>query len=231
MMTCNECGNELRETAKFCVNCGATIAQTADISSNEHASEGISYVSADEEAGSNLGELSLEDAEHYLFDYLDFIKENLLSPSSIFSQKNEVWIFGLVNLILYSVVLAMNTYGAFFTMFIQMLALQAAFVGVLFVVNKFLIKGTDSYLDALGKYGGMVSGQIILFLLIWFFGVDSGFGSFLIMIASIYQLLIFNVYIFESQTDEKRKVDNYYQLILSYIPFIMVMSFMFNRFL
>lgn len=230
MKYCTECGNELRDSAKFCVSCGTKVELMDRVENtfvNVVEEEGASSAVV-EETGSILGGLSLDDAEHYLLEYLGFMKDVLLSPSSIFSKENEIWIFGLVNLVLYSIVLALNTYGKFFTSFFEMFVLQAAFVAVLFTVNKFIVKGTDSIFDALGKYGGLASGQIILFFLIWLLGVDSDFGSLLSLIASINQLLIFNMYIFESQTNEEGRVDNYYQLILSYIPFVIVMALVIN---
>lgn len=228
MMICNECGNELRDTAKFCVQCGTKVDQKTKIQAGESERAENSSTLEMEETNSENSKSQLDTIEFYAFDYFDFIKETLISPSSVFSKEGEIWKFGVTNLIIYSIILAINNYEPFFGAFFGYAILQVIFVGLLFLINKFILKGKDTFLDALGKYGGLISGQMIIFLLMQFVGIDSALGGILFFVTLLNQLLIFNLYVLNSQTTEKKRFDNYYQLLVSYIPLIALTFFLFK---
>lgn len=220
MILCNECGNELNNTAKFCRNCGAKID-----AKNAEVVEGSGSAAINRQIEETAGEVATAEAgtvETYFFDYLDFFKETLLHPSSVFRGGYTDWILGAISVGLFAIISAIISEEPFASSIVTALITEAVFVGILFLLNKYLLGGQDTYTDALGKYGGLINSQIILSLVLALVGVDSGFGAFLFFVVLINQLNIFNLYVLNSQSNVQHKLDRYYQLLVSYIPFIIL---------
>lgn len=238
MLICNECKAQLKETAKFCTNCGTKVDYT-DVEkvavqdtdqANAVENQDIESVAGDKTAAVTNTPGVVED---YLFDYWDFLKESLMTPSAVFRSGKATWINGLISVGLFSIVITLNIHvgimaynQTFLTSLLWVGISQAVFVGVLFLINRFLLGGSDDYLAALGKYGGLINTQIILFLLIKLLGMNSSFTGFLVLVALLNTVNIFNLYVLNSQTNKKGKLDKYYQLILSYIALAFMMYLM-----
>lgn len=240
MIICNECGAQLKEAAKFCTNCGTkvdplTVEKVESQEAGEvSAVENPNIVSASVEKSEAVTS-SPSAIENYLFDYWDFLKESLITPSAIFTSSKGTWINGLISVVLLSIAITMNIHvgyiaytESFFSILLVNGIVQAIIVGVFFVINRFVLGGNDDYPDALGKYGGLINTQIILFLLIRLLGIGSSFSGFLVLIILLNTVNIFNTYVLKSQTNKKGKLDNYYQFIVSYIA-LAVLIFLIMR--
>src|SRR5699024_4814457 len=100
--------------------------------------------------------------------------------------------------------------------------LQLAIVSLLFMLNNYLLSGKDTYVETLSKYGGLMNTQIILSLILRIIDFDSYLALFILFVLAINQLNIFNLYIFNTQSRSKEKLDSYYQVLISYVALIAV---------
>lgn len=222
MNYCIDCGNEMKETAKFCPNCGShSGGQTGNQAPVQKANmnESVEKTQTEQSKAQQTGTVVIDTAavQDGFFSYVYFLKDTLIAPTSVFYKG--VWINGLISIILCSILLAFNVQESFFAEFVEVMMVQMAFVGILFILNKFLFKGTDSFLDSLAKYGGLVNTQIVLLVAILLLGIESGLGALLLVTLGLNQINILNLYICKSQEGKAGKIDNYYQTILSYIAF------------
>lgn len=242
MIQCNECGNELKSTAKFCRYCGSKIhipskknieATNSVVIDNQedNMTSGVSQTHETTGEAPNQvpnqaptqGSGQAAVLEGYFFDYIDFFKETLSQPSIVFKGGHKNWVLGAISLVLYAIILAFNIDESLFSTVIIISFSEIVFVGLLFLLNNYLLGGRDTYQDALVKYGGLVNSQIILALVLVLIGLDSEMGTFIMVLKLINQLNIFNLYILNSQGNVNHKLDRYYQLIVSYIPFVIML--------
>src|SRR5699024_818023 len=100
--------------------------------------------------------------------------------------------------------------------------LQLAIVSLLFTLNKYLLLGKDTYIDVLSKYGGLMNTQVVLSLILRIIDFDSSLAIFILFVLVINQLNIFNLYIFNTQSRSKEKLDSYYQVLISYVALLAV---------
>lgn len=236
MKKCMECHTKLKSTAKFCTNCGTKVdpITPTEIKSNEEnlgkdeiVSEDI--VSADTTATSPRESDVLQS---YFYSYGEFLKETLIKPSAVFISKEATLMNGLISLGLYSLVLTLNTETEYFMNFIRFVVFQAIIIGILYLVNKFLIGGADEFLAVIVEYGGLINSQILLFLFIWLFGIASRVGIILFFLGLFNQVNIIYLYILQHQgRNNQPKVDKFYQLVIAYIPLYFVIYQMFREFL
>lgn len=166
--------------------------------------------------------IDFESIEFYFFSYLDFLKETLMRPSSVFEFDNHSWIFGTVSLILFSLFIPFPANQDFWPAVFVNVILQLAIVSLLFMLNNYLLSGKDTYLEVLSKYGGLMNTQVILSLILRIIDFDSSLAIFILFVLVINQLNIFNLYIFNTQSRSKEKLDSYYQVLISYVALIAV---------
>lgn len=234
MNFCTECGSEMKANAKFCTNCGSKVKVTAGSPLKENKipeTEPVHVRPGDKVSSQQAGTIVIDSAavQEQVFSYLYFLKDTLIAPSSVFLKGT--WLNGLISLILFVLIQTVLIPLPFLSSFFQNVITQAAFVGILFVINKYLLGGTDSYLDALKKYGGMVNTQIILLLLVLIIGVQRPMGLFFLFVTILNQINLFNIYIFSSQKKQSSKIDSYYILLFSYVALAAILYVMFRHFL
>jgi len=150
-----------------------------------------------------------------------------MRPSSVFEFDNHSWIFGTVSLILFSLFIPFPANQDFWPAVFVNVILQLAIVSLLFTLNKYLLLGKDTYIDVLSKYGGLMNTQVVLSLILRIIGLDSFLGAFILLVLLINQLNIFNLYIFNTQPKSKEKLDRYYQILISYVALLAVVSVVF----
>src|SRR5699024_6218377 len=225
MILCNECGNKLRSTAKFCKNCGTKVdpdnvrivegTETDGVEEIDPGEEVVENVTSEQVA--NSPSIDFDHLLNYFFSYLDFLKETLVKPSSVFKLDNHSWILGTISLVLFSLFIPLPVNQDFWPAAFVNVILQLAIVSLLFTLNKYLLLGKDTYIDVLSKYGGLMNTQVVLSLILRIIGLDSFLGAFILLVLLINQLNIFNLYIFNTQPKSKEKLDRYYQILISYV--------------
>src|SRR5699024_4830099 len=235
MILCNECGNKLRSTAKFCKNCGTKVdpdnvrivegTETDGVEEIDPGEEVVENVTSEQVA--NSPSIDFDHLLNYFFSYLDFLKETLVKPSSVFKLDNHSWILGTISLVLFSLFIPFPADQEFWLDFFVNVILQFAIVSLLFILNKYLLSGKDTYLEALSKYGGLMNTQVILSLILRIIDFDSSLAIFILFVLVINQLNIFNLYIFNTQSRSKEKLDSYYQVLISYVALLAVVSVVF----
>lgn len=243
MNICTNCGSELRETAKFCTACGqpaiaeTVLENTVDSNKNE-----VEYSEAVVESnGENVSEVTSENSEPatsflddvigIFYDYIYFFKDTITKPSSILSQANGNWINGLISIILFSALIPFTMNIVYFQPFIEYLLFQAISVAILFAANHLMADGTDSFLDIVEKFGGLLNTQIILALLMTISLASNNGGLVgILQFAIIFNHFnISNLYVLDLQKTSTKKMDRYYQfiifnIVLTIVAFIMVLQ-------
>lgn len=235
MILCNECGNKLNSTAKFCKNCGAKVDVENAVMVEETEIDRVKKIDENEEATENISaaeatttsSIDLDRLEYSFFSYLEFLKETLMKPSSVFEFDNHSWIFGTVSLILFSLFIPFPANQDFWPAVFVNVILQLAIVSLLFMLNNYLLSGKDTYLETLSKYGGLMNTQVVLSLILRIIDFDSSLAIFILFVLVINQLNIFNLYIFNTQSRSKEKLDSYYQVLISYVALLAVVSVVF----
>lgn len=236
MKKCMECHTELKSTAKFCTNCGTKVEPTAttEIKSSAESLENDEITSAETvfENAAATSHTESDAIQSYFYSYGEFFKETLLKPSAVFISKEATLMNGLISLGLYSLVLTLNTETEYFMNFIRFVVFQAIIIGILYLVNEFLVGGVDDFLEVVVEYGGLINSQILLFLFIWLFGIDSRVGIILFFLALLNQMNILYLYILQHQEmNSQPKLDKFYQLVIACIPLYFVMYQMLQEFL
>ena len=169
--------------------------------------------------------------------YGNFFKETLIKPSSVFSLDSNTWVFGLVNLIILAMLNAWMYNDEFFKKFLLEAVYIGGILGALFLVNQFLIKRQVSFLDIIKDFGGLMSLQLILMLVIKLITPDittfdymdpmsgvSGFGFFIFIsfIGVLHILLAINYYVLRGLKNSQMKLNPYYQLVIANIIYFAV---------
>src|SRR5699024_34142 len=139
----NECGNKLRSTAKFCKNCGTKVDLENVKVVEETETDGVEEIDSGAEVAENVASEQVTDSSsidfdlllNYFFSYLDFLKETLMRPSSVFEFDNHSWIFGTVSLILFSLFIPFPANQDFWPAVFVNVILQLAIVSLLFTLN------------------------------------------------------------------------------------------------
>lgn len=227
MKVCPNCNAQLNETAKFCTECGSK----TDTAVSTHSPNVVSAVPSEQPQGNTSSMSAAIDTkalESSFFDYLDFLKDTVIAPTSVFKQIS--WINGLISMFLFTIVQSIVAEGSLFENILPNILLQVIVVGVLFALNKFIFHTADSVFNVVTEYGGLLNTQTILFILVGIFGIDEGVGLLLVFIAGLNQMNIYNIYLFNSQSKGSRKVDGYYQIIISYIALSILLYVAFMNF-
>lgn len=113
----------------------------------------------------------------------------------------------------------------------------AGIIGALFLANQFLIKRQVSFQDIIKDFGGLMSLQLILMLVLKLlapdftfdsiFGLMSpgsgiGFFIFLSVVSALHILLAVNYYVLRGLKDSKTKLNPYYQLVVANVIYFAV---------
>ncbi|WP_028273436.1 zinc ribbon domain-containing protein [Atopococcus tabaci] len=236
MNYCTDCGSQLKESAKFCKECGAETNVEIVASSVEVTAVEQTHKTADRQQASAQAKPSA--AEESFFNFLEFFKQAVIHPTSVFSQMD--WINGIISLAVFTLIQAtvlkeVSAYSLsqgiihaplpFLPTWIQNMLLQAVIVGLLFVVNKLVFRAPVSIKNVVTEYGGMMAVQSALLILAAVFGLVSEAGKGIVMIvAMLNQLNIITMYLFANRERGTRKLDGYYQIILSYFALTVLTS-------
>ena len=230
-MQCTNCKAQLNENAKFCRNCG----QPVDSATVQNAPQTpVQNTESNEEA---VVTIDTDEIAQYFVGYGNFFKETLIKPSSVFSLDSNTWVFGLVNLIILAMLNAWMYNDEFFKKFLLEAVYIGGILGALFLVNQFLIKRQVSFLDIIKDFGGLMSLQLILMLVIKLITPDittfdfmdpmsgvSGFGFFIFIsfIGVLHILLAINYYVLRGLKNSQMKLNPYYQLVIANIIYFAV---------
>ena len=221
-MQCTNCEAQLNATAKFCLNCGHPVNSETGKNTSK------APIQNKYETQEAAGKIDTNQIAQYFIGYGNFFKQTLIHPSSVFNLPQNNWVFGLVNLIILAMLNAwMFEFDFLRNSFLQFIPI-AGILGGLFLINQFLLKRGASFLDIMKDYGGLMSLQIILMLVLKLLAPDirvdnifslispgSGLGLFIFIaaIASLHILLAVNYYVLTGLKDSKLKFNPYYQLV------------------
>ncbi|WP_423188961.1 hypothetical protein ACO1PF_10255 [Alkalibacterium sp. f15] len=238
MNKCKTCSANLNDNAKFCKECGAKVDNLHLTFNSTGDSETIRPQVTQETNNaestlvtkqSNTISLDVDLVKTYISDYGRFLKETLLRPASVF--KTTSWINGLISIIIFATVqMTVVNYDHFATLF-KFLIFQAIVVGVLLVINKGLLNTSSTIADVVTEYGGLMNTQSIIFILAGLIGLNEGIGIFVMFVALLNQLNIYNYYLFNNQTKGTKKLDGYYQIVIAYIVLAILVYYGFRGFL
>ena len=230
-MQCTNCEAQLNATAKFCLNCGHPV--NSETGKNTSKAPIQNKYETQEAAGT----IDTNQIAQYFIGYGNFFKQTLIKPSSVFSLDSNTWVFGLVNLIILAMMNAWMYNDEFFNDFLLEAVYIGGILGALFLVNQFLIKRQVSFLDIIKDFGGLMSLQLILMLVLKLlapeFTVDSvlgllspgsglGFFIFLTVVAGLHILLAVNYYVLRGLKNSQMKLNPYYQLVIANIIYFAV---------
>ena len=230
-MQCTNCEAQLNAGVKFCRNCG----QPVDSATVQNAPQ--TPVQNTESNEEDVVTIDTDEIAQYFVGYGNFFKETLIKPSSVFSLDSNTWVFGLVNLIILAMLNAWMYNDEFFKNFLLEAVYIGGILGALFLVNQFLIKRQVSFLDIIKDFGGLMSLQLILMLVLKLlapeFTVDSvlgllspgsglGFFIFLTVVAGLHILLAVNYYVLRGLKNSQMKLNPYYQLVIANIIYFAV---------
>lgn len=236
MIICHKCGSKMNPHAKFCKNCGTKVdpdnvklvaedeVDMVDTIEESNRNEELVVDTSSSEETPSTSSVDFESIIVYFFNYLNFLKETLIKPSSVFEMDQHSWVFGTVSIVLFSLFSTFLISGDFWSGFFVNIIFQLAFVSLLFMLNKYFLSGEDIYLEVLGKYGGLMNTQIILILMLNLIDSDSFLVLVFLPVFLLNQLNIFNLYIFNIGPKNKEKMDYYYQVLISYVV-VIVASF------
>lgn len=162
---------------------------------------------------------------NYLAAYGKFFMSTLLSPSTAFEVDN--YLFGAINIGIFAILLIFASPRGF----LLNLVAVALFMGVLFVVSRYVLHEKVSIADTIADFGGQLSLVNLLFLLLFIArSVD-----FIPSIAAVILLLIFATsflvvltnFIFNSRG--QAKYDRYYQVFAAYIIILIALYLFFSQ--
>ena len=230
-MQCTNCEAQLNAGVKFCRNCG----QPVDSATVENAPQTpIQNTEPNEEA---VVTIDTDEIAQYFVGYGNFFKETLINPSSVFSLDNNTWVFGLVNLIILAMLNAwMYNFDFFRHFMVEAISITGILAG-LFLINQFLLKRQVPFLDIIKDFGGLMSLQLILMLVIKLLAPDMlsgdifsliqpgaglGFFIFLTIIGALHIFLSINYYVLNGLKNSKMKLNPYYQLVVANIIYFVV---------
>lgn len=230
-MQCTNCEAQLNAGVKFCRNCG----QPVDSATVQNAPETpIQNTEPNEEA---VVTIDTDEIAQYFVGYGNFFKETLIKPSSVFSLALDNWVFGLVNLIILAMLNAwMYNFDFFRHFMVEAISITGILAG-LFLINQFLLKRQVPFLDIIKDFGGLMSLQLILILVIKLLAPDMlsgdifsliqpgsglGFFIFLTIIGALHIFLSINYYVLNGLKNSQMKLNPYYQLVAANIIYFVV---------
>lgn len=230
-MQCTNCEAPLNAGAKFCRNCG----QPVDSATVQNAPQPpVQNTESNEEA---VVTIDTDEIAQYFVGYGNFFKETLIKPSSVFSLDSNTWVFGLVNLIILAMLNAwMYNFDFFRHFMVEAISITGILAG-LFLINQFLLKRQVPFLDIIKDFGGLMSLQLILMLVIKLLAPDMlsgdifsliqpgaglGFFIFLTIIGALHIFLSINYYVLNGLKNSKMKLNPYYQLVAANIIYFAV---------
>lgn len=234
MEYCTECGNQLKETTKFCSKCGTPVAEMEAKVAGEDGEQPVqptvtpqteqTDTTSDRQQGEptpQASQVAEEDdvVKEYALGYLTYWKDTFIKPTIGFTGQVD-WIHGAINIGLYTILLgwfvsAMNPTETFFNGLISTIISVAVMLGILYGLSTVVLLNRTSIYDFIASYGSMLTLQLALLLIATLAGPQEGFGALLIMVFAINQLNIFNLYLFKKAKD--RKLDRYYQVLGAYV--------------
>ncbi|MET3697895.1 zinc ribbon protein [Bacillus oleivorans] len=241
-MKCMNCGNEVMETDKFCVQCGHQVAHDEVVTTIQ--SEGSLAHSFEE---INTGQSFLDLAKDKAISYWGFILENLKSPAKrgISSEKAD-YVYGYMNIGLLSLFFGLGIYfqfksftddfgfftpeisffESFFTVFFYGSAALILSAAVMFAIVKGLYKANLSFHDVVGRFGSLISTSTALSVVFLLFSVIGivGISSFVsTLIISIVQIAII-LTLYSYRENATTLFDPLYGIIGFYVVFTILIA-------
>lgn len=242
MIYCSNCGKELKEGTKFCTSCGQP--PTGDVSEQSHVTNSNGSA-AQRAAALNLGSLNIDKEKISAMSkgYFTYLKETLFHPTTSFTK--EASSNGLIQFVLLALLemlivwlasSSMSSYNVFgfkeaLILLFFLLIFHFASVGVVYLVQKLILKNQDSFTKVATQYGGFFSGVVVLHALIFVVTLFSTSGSvefltLLIYLALFLSMLAFTAYLLGSPNTSK--IDSTYIVAIGYFVLLITWFILFR---
>lgn len=221
MKFCTECGHELKDTAQFCPNCGASVSKDT----NDVEQSGNTENSQNTNSQANgVPSVNTEQLQAQALGYGTYFKETLKNPTLGFTKPD--WTFSLIQIGIYILLYALwdnrlegGEFGDYFVHIIINLVMVAVVLGVLFALSRTVLRGMDSFQETTSSFAGMHSLQIILLALAALLGPENLLGVIIFWVFIMQTSNIFNLYLFKNAKD-RGGLDGYYQVLLAYVALV-----------
>lgn len=232
MKKCNNCGAMMNEDAKFCTNCGAAFTETEsnqniDTSENSNSDSNENQTSQMVQNVSNA--VKSVEYDKVAQGYWKYFLMTLKNPSTSFTVTDKIngWIqFVLIailnSLVSVSILTIMPTtesgIGLFFKLFFVQFIINVAGIGILFIFKNFVQKVSTPFNVVTSQYGGLLSINIILLLIVFISALISPIAMISIImvgvvLVGIVNVIAFNMYLLNGKNNSK--LDNFYVAVLA----------------
>ncbi|MFL2134415.1 zinc-ribbon domain-containing protein [Desemzia sp. FAM 23990] len=233
MKYCSNCGNEIKEGAKFCNGCGANTISEEMPNHQPSSTKGEQVINL---SAINIDKEKISTMSHGYFAYF---KTTLVKPSKSLNEGSSI--NGVIQFILLSLIqvlsvwfLSMDSYSYSyvsigFRMLLGVFLLLTLFnflsVFVVHGVKKLFYQSEHSFLTTATQYGGYFSSSVLLHAIIMVLALITGVGfadfmSILYILSFMVSFFAFANYLYKS--DGKSKMDRFYVGIIATLVLFLV---------
>lgn len=231
MKFCTECGHELKDTAQFCPNCGAAVAGNENNPEGTPVNEEAQPTQQREPEAQRNASVNTDQLQAQALGYGTYFKETLKNPTLGFTKPD--WTFSLIHIGIYILLYALwdnrvaaGEFGDYFGHIIVNIIMVAIILGVLFALNRTVLRGKDTFQNTTASFAGMHSLQIILLAVASLLGPENFLGGIIFWVFLMHTSNIFNLYLFKNAKD-RGGLDGYYQVLLAYVALIIAVFVLF----
>lgn len=240
MKKCNNCEAMMNEDAKFCTNCGAAFEQMTpnrNVETNSASNTGTIDNQTSQVVQNVSNAVKSVEYEKVAQGYWTYFVSTLKKPSSSFVVNDRT--NGWIQFVLLSILNALSSVtmlssipgseagiGMFFQLFFVQLIISVTGIAILFLFKNFVQKVNTPFSAVASQYGGLLSANIILFLIIFISSLISPIAMIsIIMIGliliGIVNVIGFNMYLLNGQNNSK--LDNFYVTLLANVVVLIIM--------
>lgn len=243
MKKCNNCGQLMSEDAKFCTNCGTAFAEKAlnrSLDTNEEARSEPNDTQTSQVVQDVSNAIKSVEYNKIAQSYWNYLVSTIKKPSSSFkvTDKANGWIqFFMLAILnsLSSIAIISGIPGPgsetgisiFFKLFFVQLIINISSITILFVFKNLVQKVNAPFSVVASQYGGLLSFNIILLLVLLISALISPIAMIsIILIASILigivNVIGFNMYLLSGKNNAR--LDNFYVTLLANTVVIIIIA-------
>lgn len=233
MKYCSNCGNQIKEGAKFCNECGTNTTNEATPNHQNGSSSGEQIINL---SAINMDKEKISTMTHGYFSYL---KNTLIKPSESLNEGSSA--NGVIQFILLSLIqvlsvwfLSMDSYSYSYVsigfkmllgIFILLTIFNFLSAFVVHGVKKIAYRSEDSFYTTTTQYGGFFSSSVLLHTMVMLLALITGtefadFMGVLYILSFIISFFAFANYLYKC--DGKPKMDKFYVGVIATLVLFLV---------